>query len=589
MPDGTSSSLSQVKISELPVAPSINDADQLEANQAGTSRSITVGQVKAAVPLPPLGVPAERFGAVGNGVHDDTAALQAGIDFLFARGGGVLALTGRYLVDSANLVVKDRVFLQGTLENFGVPTWLAPFDYSGIQSCLVINSAYTIQAYGRGGGLRGLAILRKGLTVPTDVASASALKLSFAGTAITLGDGTASGKGADYYLGHLFIAGFNYGIYTDYADRYRIEYICGHNWMEIYSVHTYDMGHINNCHFWPFLLAGQSWTMTNNLWRTYRGLFLDQGTDGTVVADVFTFGKDIGFENTADIVSYIGCWCDGSATGAFAGTCGFKISWPAKTTRLIGCSVSQQDNGVVIDTHSTPYAGDTMFITNGNFFDNITNAVLVTNGQVVVSGTALATSTNGLNVQSGRAVMYSGCIFDNCTNPVVFPSPATSLLRQSSKNLFVRCTDPVGNNLVGQTTFTGPDSPTSVRIAGATNGIRFGTDSTGSHIDGVDSTGTGSFQPLFISGSAVNITAPVSTTGSVRTNYQTAIAAGSASQSLIMGSGVANFGIFYGSGAPTFAAAANSIYMRSDGNSTTTRMYVNTTGSTTWATVTTSA
>lgn len=44
-----------------------------------------------------------------------------------------------------------------------------------------------------------------------------------------------------------------------------------------------------------------------------------------------------------------------------------------------------------------------------------------------------------------------------------------------------------------------------------------------------------------------------------------------------------------GSGAPTMVAPANSLYLRTDGNSTTTRMYVNTTGSTTWSTVTTSA
>lgn len=48
-------------------------------------------------------------------------------------------------------------------------------------------------------------------------------------------------------------------------------------------------------------------------------------------------------------------------------------------------------------------------------------------------------------------------------------------------------------------------------------------------------------------------------------------------------------GIFFGSGAPSITAPANSMYIRSDGNSTTTRLYINTTGSTTWATVTTSA
>jgi len=51
----------------------------------------------------------------------------------------------------------------------------------------------------------------------------------------------------------------------------------------------------------------------------------------------------------------------------------------------------------------------------------------------------------------------------------------------------------------------------------------------------------------------------------------------------------ANFGVFFGSGAPTISAAQGSLYLRSDGSGTTNRMYVNTDGSTTWTAVTTVA
>jgi hypothetical protein len=50
-----------------------------------------------------------------------------------------------------------------------------------------------------------------------------------------------------------------------------------------------------------------------------------------------------------------------------------------------------------------------------------------------------------------------------------------------------------------------------------------------------------------------------------------------------------NFGVFFGSGAPTIAAAKGSLYMRSDGSGTNDRMYVNTDGSTTWTAVVTVA
>lgn len=48
-------------------------------------------------------------------------------------------------------------------------------------------------------------------------------------------------------------------------------------------------------------------------------------------------------------------------------------------------------------------------------------------------------------------------------------------------------------------------------------------------------------------------------------------------------------GIFAGSGAPTFAAKKGSFYLRTDGSSSSTRMYINTDGSTTWTNVTTAA
>lgn len=48
-------------------------------------------------------------------------------------------------------------------------------------------------------------------------------------------------------------------------------------------------------------------------------------------------------------------------------------------------------------------------------------------------------------------------------------------------------------------------------------------------------------------------------------------------------------GIYSGAGAPTFAAAQGSMYLRTDGSSTSTRAYINTTGSTTWTAVTTAA
>lgn len=77
--------------------------------------------------------------------------------------------------------------------------------------------------------------------------------------------------------------------------------------------------------------------------------------------------------------------------------------------------------------------------------------------------------------------------------------------------------------------------------------------------------------------------------GSAIIHGATAIPAGGTQGKGILISSTANFGIFFGSGAPTLSAAQGSLYLRSDGSSTSTRMYVNTNGSTTWTNVTTAA
>lgn len=78
-------------------------------------------------------------------------------------------------------------------------------------------------------------------------------------------------------------------------------------------------------------------------------------------------------------------------------------------------------------------------------------------------------------------------------------------------------------------------------------------------------------------------------TGPVQAFAFTAIPAGGTAGAGVMVSSTANFGIFFGSGVPTLAAAKGSLYLRSDGSGTNDRMYVNTNSSTTWTAVVTVA
>ena len=79
----------------------------------------------------------------------------------------------------------------------------------------------------------------------------------------------------------------------------------------------------------------------------------------------------------------------------------------------------------------------------------------------------------------------------------------------------------------------------------------------------------------------------VSATGNITADSGTAPVAGGAAA--FLATSTAGLGIYVGSGAPTVSAAQGSLYIRTDGSSTSTRLYVNTNGTTGWTNVTTAA
>lgn len=81
----------------------------------------------------------------------------------------------------------------------------------------------------------------------------------------------------------------------------------------------------------------------------------------------------------------------------------------------------------------------------------------------------------------------------------------------------------------------------------------------------------------------------IQATGSPLILSATAIPAGGTAGAGYKFSSTSNFGVFFGSGVPSLAAAKGSLYLRSDGSTTNDRAYINTSGSTTWTALTTAA
>lgn len=111
---------------------------------------------------------------------------------------------------------------------------------------------------------------------------------------------------------------------------------------------------------------------------------------------------------------------------------------------------------------------------------------------------------------------------------------------------------------------------------------------TGLNIKGA-AAGSGVALSVISSGTNESMTINGKGTGTVTVQSAVAVpAGGSAAGSLLMSS-TAALGVYFGSGAPTVSAAQGSVYIRTDGSSTSTRLYINTNGSTTWTNVTTAA
>lgn len=185
--------------------------------------------------------------------------------------------------------------------------------------------------------------------------------------------------------------------------------------------------------------------------------------------------------------------------------------------------------------------------------------------------TNVALTTPDIGAATGTSLVLSGAATAATFNKITITAPAagSTLTIANGKTLTV-------NNTL---TLAGTDGTTITLPS---------TSATLARTDAAQTfTGTQTFSGA-ISGASITGTT-LGMTGAVTAMTATAIPAGGTSGSGFLFSSTANFGVFFGSGAPSISAAKGSLYLRSDGSSTSTRAYINTDGSTTWTAITTAA
>lgn len=341
----------------------------------------------------------DNYGAVGDGVADDTGAFEDAFTAAGSAGGTVYLGRGKiYLIDN-DLTVPENVVLQGSFVNIGVPG-LANADTAGLFTLggLRLNSSNTITISG-GAGIDGVLLIRKGLSGPQDDASA------FAGTALTL-------DGDDALVRNSMILGFAKGIFSDEPQRARIFNNAFDCVDCIDIVDSADVARIHGNHSWPYVTVAAASPVTtfgtgHYLYRNGTFIKVSGLNDWTEIHDNFDFSHHTGVHVTdSDAVSIKNNGFDGISNAGpefvVTGRTAIRVDGTATKTKIVGNTMAAFQNGVVVDltndTDSASAEGNECFYFTGT-------AIAFVNG----GGLAVGNKVIGLNNAAGHGVRsFSG-------------------------------------------------------------------------------------------------------------------------------------------------------------------------------------
>ena len=280
-----------------------------------------------------------------------------------------------------------------------------------------------------------------------------------------------------------------------------------------------------------------------------------------------------------------------SATGNVTG--GNLLS---TTLSLSGNILSAINTTANITTTANISVGNVLINGITNSTGNVTGGNLRTTGQMSASGnvtggnvstagliTAVGNVTGG-NLNTGAQVVATG----NITGGNVISVALVQGTIVSATGNVIGGNVNSGAQVVATGNITGGNVLTAGLVS-VTGNITGGNVLGGANVNATLFTGTTISVAANISGGNILSGAVISAVGNARILSGTAVPAGGTAGAGYRMSSTTNFGIFFGSGAPTLSAAQGSLYMRTDGSATSDRMYVNTGGATAWTPVITAS
>ncbi len=228
-------------------------------------------------------------GAKGDGETDDTAAFQQALDAAGNAGGGVVQVpAGRYRI-AGSLTIPRAVTLQGV---FHAP----PTDRGGRPLRL---DGTVLEAYANRGNAEGDPFIRLG----GEMATVSGVIIYYpewrqedvppVPYPPAIG---ATGVNDVAILDCLIVNAYE-GIHFDGTARFIVRNVFGYpSYRGLYVDACYDIGRVENCHFWPFGVAYKPDDPYCHWVNTQGVAFEFARTDWQYVMNTFCFGYGVGYK-----------------------------------------------------------------------------------------------------------------------------------------------------------------------------------------------------------------------------------------------------------------------------------------------------
>lgn len=201
-------------------------------------------------PLATYNPVADRAAPV-DGIADAAVAINLSLNDCAAGGGGIVTLPPRqFVISSTNLIVPKGCELR-----FPAPPeqeQAVPTNFS--QPALRLATNRTIEL---SGALRNIAIIQRGLTVPTSVQDAYTQVVGFAGTAITV-------KAYDVRIDDAFIVGFNTCVDVTNQARPRIFRVAAQCKNVLHLDNIHDVGHFYDIHAWGYYPGNSAYAVATS-------------------------------------------------------------------------------------------------------------------------------------------------------------------------------------------------------------------------------------------------------------------------------------------------------------------------------------